>query len=147
MLPSELTAEQAMAELQILIDAEPFNTGWAEVDDDYKDAGCVYFLNEDDIPVSPGSNGRYGYADDVRLVTPVCIIGRWVQDFHPEWKNIPELDSIFRDNRSLGSCDNEDVELPWRDDVVHILKNAQAIQDRDESTWGDIDFSSEYFPL
>lgn len=137
MLPIELTVEQVKTELQSLIDAEPNNTGWADVGEYTGDSGCVYFLDQDGKPILINDEE---YSETV-LATPVCIIGRWIHDFHPEWMETHELNLIFRENRSLASCQ---YDQPFRNDVFRVLQHAQGIQDLPETTWSAIDLENPY---
>lgn len=140
MKPQEVTAEQVTNELQQLIEQYPHrlgsvNTatgvfGSAPVEDG--ETSCVYFLDENDTPIS-----MTWATDDYRprFVTPICIVGEWIHSFHPEFKNDDLVNDILVQNRVITNVDPS--EMPFSTEVRVILGNVQSFQD-DGKAWGEI---------
>lgn len=131
--------DQVRNELATLINDNPNNTGKLVVDH-YNDGGdetCVYYTNEDGSPIDTGTYGEYD--EEPVFATPVCIIGHWIENFHPELKNNFSIKRILLKNHSLRGVGYTD--LPFRDDVWTLLAETQKMQDRPGTRWSDIDFS------
>lgn len=131
----ELNAEQVKNELETLIQKYPTRRGSVPVDDYEDDFTCVYYTDENDYPINSSSYD----SDDVynpTLKTPVCIVGTWIEEFHPEFKDDEVIRDILVRNATIGTL-REDHN-PFPEDVTRILSEAQSAQDARNSEWKDI---------
>ena len=144
MKPSELSAKIVREELQHLIDTYPFNTGLVNniscnVDDvGYEDPTCVYFTDDKGQLVTPIGSGVEFDPANVMLATPVCIVGMWIEEFHPSFKEDEVIRDVLVRNATIKSLDYTNVR-PWDEDVQRLLVNAQNTQDRGVGPWSSID--------
>lgn len=129
-----LTVSQAKTEIAQIIRDNPTCCGaissYDEYDDDF---ACVYYTDQDGMPVST----EYGSDEPSHqeLVTPVCLIGRWVEDFHPFLKQDEGFRDILVRNKGLFVLDPEEV--PFSCDVLEFLKHVQIQQDN-RIPWKDV---------
>lgn len=129
--PRELTAEDVRYELEIIIKENPDRYGTTDGTPRRSNGSfCVYFKDEEGEGVGLG----YKKGDQTKtLTTPVCIVGQWIEQYHPEFKEHNEM--------SYGIYNNEGVsawEGCFQDDVQELLERAQIQQDQN-IPWGDID--------
>lgn len=131
-----LTVSQAKTEIAQIIRDNPMCCGAAPnygVDDD-DDVACVYYTDQNGIPMTMD-----GYGDDEpshqELTTPVCLIGRWVEDFHPSLKQDEDFRDILVRNKGLFVLEPDDV--PFSRDVLEFLKHVQIQQDN-RIPWKDV---------
>lgn len=133
MKPQDVTRDEVIHELGILIDKYPDRTG--SVDHNEHDGlGCCYYADPFGRPVSLT---YYQKPDDSVLKTPVCIVGEWIESFHPEFKNDDLINKILKENATLGGL--RDGDHPFSDDVLDVLVQAQDWQDRVGNRWQDIE--------
>jgi hypothetical protein len=137
MKPSDLTADLVRSELEKLIGDYPERTGNVLVDDgDYDEFTCVYYSDEDGYPVS--MTGMYEEDAEafntVILKTPVCIVGQWIETFHPEFKENDVIRSVLVRNATMRHS-----VVPFDPSVQELLQRAQDQQDVSNTTWGNID--------
>jgi hypothetical protein len=137
MKPSELGAITVREELERLINNYPERMG-SVVGSDYDDSTtCVYFTDQDDVPVSFPAYQVEGDLDElvkgIALKTPVCIIGQWIESFHPEFKEDSVIREVLFRNATMRHADT-----PFTDDVKLLLTRAQDQQDLGYS-WQNID--------
>lgn len=117
----KLELEAVRDELETLINEYPDRYGTTNGEDpneDYSDSTCVYYLDGSDMQV------------------PVCIVGTWIERFHPELKEIPAIRSELITNVGVASWNDVEELLP--DDVTELLLTAQMQQDVGKK-WGQID--------
>jgi len=94
---------------------------------------CVYFKDRDGNDISSSTWDPMYNATPVP-VTPVCIVGQWIMDFHPELlQDEVVLDAVLR-NSIIGSVRESDALTP---DVRSYLSFVQQQQD-DGTLWGDL---------
>jgi hypothetical protein len=143
MNPSELTADLVRKELESIIERYPSNTGmvdnieyYEDSDEAINDPTCVYFKDDKGIMVTPAVFGHV--EENVVLATPVCIVGMWIEEFHPEFKDDAVIRNILVRNVTIQSFDYSDLR-PWNEDVHRLLVVAQRTQDRGCGSWSDID--------
>lgn len=133
----ELTKEQVLVELQEIINKYPDRKGNIELFDDGElyDTTCVYYLSEDGRPVT-AEEYDYDYEDMPQLAQPVCIIGQWIEDFHPEFKE----DGFIRDFLYHNWTVSNPVvaEHVMNKEVLNVLSQAQSTQDLGYS-WSKIE--------
>lgn len=148
MKTKELTVEQVRSELEILIEKYPTRKGSIVTpsegyyDDDEpsdNDFTCVYYTDENDRPVNTTS---YHANDQPVFKTPICIVGQWIEDFHPEFKNEEIVQSFLMRNATISSLYQE--ENPFTLEVKNLLGTAQNAQDATNAEWKDIDLSDYY---
>ena len=135
----DLSPDQVRDELNILIRKYPNRTGQL---DNYTDQfpTCVYYTDSDGVPITPDEYDFDGLElFDIPLVTPVCLIGQWIEDFHPELKNIESIRLLLVQNKTVGTLYDQDN--PFPSEVSRVLAEAQRQQDEPRSTWGDIDLT------
>lgn len=137
MKPYELTVSIVREELTHLMNNHPERMGSVPVNDnDYDETNCVYYTDQNGEIISLPS---YQVADldsldgKVVLKTPVCIVGQWIESFHPEFKD----DDVIRDLLFRNSTMRHSV-VPFDPDVKELLVRAQDQQDAGKS-WGSID--------
>lgn len=136
----DLTVDQVRVELATLIVNYPNYTGKTKVDhynDGNLDESCVYYKDEDGNPIDVDTYGETNLEPE--FVTPVCIIGHWIEDFHPELKDDPLMRSIITKNQSLRGVGASGVLFDR--EVWSLLSEAQRRQDRPGTRWSDIDIS------
>lgn len=138
MKPSELTAEVVRVELEQLIDKYPTRNGnvleYPEADP--SETTCVYFADIDNHAISfPSYSYPMEEIEHVSLKTPVCIVGQWIEDFHPDFK----YDYIIREVMLRNSTIRHST-LPFDPDVKTLLVRAQDQQDSGR-TWSEIDLN------
>lgn len=138
MRPMELTATQVLNELEQVINKYPDNSGRATINDYPEDEGtCVYYTDVDGEPVNLS---RYYAVEDeensICLVNPICIIGRWIEDFHPEFKEDKLIKEILLKNSAILATYGED--LPVIPSVREVLIQVQNQQDSGNMRWQDI---------
>ncbi len=145
MKPSQLTATIVREELEHIINRYPHNTGMVDNIKHYHDTGeefndptCVYFTDQDGQMVTPIGNEVEKMPEDIVLTTPVCIVGMWIESFHPEFKENEVIRSVLIKNATIRSLD-ETGATPWDEDVQRLLYIAQDTQDRGKGSWKDID--------
>jgi hypothetical protein len=143
MKPSELTADLVRYELTELIERYPDRTGafeqvrcFMDTGEEYVDPSCVYYTDEVGMPISSATHAEND--TEVVFTTPVCIVGLWIESFHPEFKDNDLIRQILIRNSTIRSLDYED-EKPWNAGVQRLLVNAQDTQDRGGRTWSTID--------
>lgn len=125
MNPSELEVESVRWELEELIRLYPERRG-TTVDgpDSDNDGICVYYTDEGGNVVD--GMGR-SCSEPPLLVTPVCIIGTWIEMFHPEFKELPDVLSFLVNNHTLGGLPAG--RIPFKGEVLALLDNVQSQQD------------------
>lgn len=142
MQPSELMVEDVRLELEALIKKYPTRKGSIAIpsenyfEDDEPgeyDFSCIYYLDENDRPIS---TTNYDATDRPVFKTPICIVGQWIEDFHPEFKNNELIQSILQRNTTISSLYQD--ENPFPIDVKEILTTAQNAQDATNAEWKDI---------
>lgn len=145
-----LTAVQVKSELDSLIEKYPTATGSVMEDglgEEYGDeATCVYYMDASNNPVNLSTHYDDGEAtkdvsEDARLlVTPVCIVGHWIEELHPELKqNDVILKLLLRNGtiRSLRYLQTDELPFSW--EVMDVLEKYQTTQDSSNvKTWGEI---------
>lgn len=142
MQPKELGAIQVRDELETLIEKYPNRKGSITIPSpdhfendepgDY-DFQCIYYLDENDAPINLSN---YGASDQPVFKTPVCIVGQWIEDFHPEFKNNELIQSILVRNSTISSLFED--ENPFTKEVKEVLTTAQNAQDATNAEWRDI---------
>lgn len=141
MKPSELTPGMVRNELASLIECYPDNTGSIiivrqfEDGEEYDDSTCVYFTDVDGSAITPTTYG-HDVPDGVVLAHPVCIVGQWIETYHPEFKTDEILREVLTTNATIRSMEYEDAS-PFDPDVQRLLVIAQETQDRG-SSWSSI---------
>lgn len=147
MKPSELTTDVVRAELVSIMDRYPDNTGAFEIvkqyDDgeEFVDPTCVYFTDEAGSPIS---SNTHALDSEVVFAAPVCIVGMWIEEFHPNFKENEVIRSVLIRNATIRSL-AYDNEKPWDEGVQRLLTVAQDTQDRGNTTWGIIDLDADLF--
>lgn len=122
-------------ELDALIAKYPDKTGSYRVGEFGKD--CVYYLDENGVEISSGVLD-WDQAAFVTLATPVCLIGHWIEEFHPELKEDPAVRAILVRNSIISSIHGED-ENPLDPAVIQVLRDYQQLQDDEKvATWDQI---------
>lgn len=133
MQPSELTVTGVRMELEDLINKHPERNGM--VGTDYE-GNCVYYTDQNGEIVSFPT---YQVTDlnsldyEVVLKTPVCIVGQWIEKFHPEFKEDEVIRNVLFRNHTM-----RHAEVPFDPAVKLLLTRAQDQQDAGKS-WGEID--------
>jgi len=98
---------------------------------------CVYFHDANGNDISSSSwDPMYDQAPVP--VTPVCIVGQWVMDFHPELLQDNEFKDTLMRNSIIGSYRGD--ALPY--EVKSYLSFIQQQQD-DGTPWGDLNLDAE----
>lgn len=136
MKPSELTASVVREELSLLISKYPERTGNIAVGEDEDDTTCVYYTNSDGDPISFPAYWEDDLENLMREVTldvPVCIVGQWIENFHPEFKDDSVIAEVLFRNSTM-----RHAEVPFDFEVKTLLVRAQDQQDSGTS-WGNID--------
>lgn len=148
----EITADQVRVELEKIISENPGRVGSIKqreyVDDDINDVTCVYFMDENGIPVNTEYCESLNTYEIPKLVTPVCIVGQWVQSFHPELKEL--MFEVFIKNTTMSyvlaeveeKTDAQRTDYPLSAEVLEVLKEAQTQQDTGK-LWANIDLDGE----
>lgn len=126
-----LTVEEVRKEISNIVERFPYRTG-GEVDE-YNGKSCVYFKDENGDDVVHGTWEYPDSYDTSRLVTPVCIIGQWVNDFHPELKDDEDFQAILFKNAILSTSPEAARILDA--DVHEYLSEVQTQQDDVDSVW------------
>lgn len=142
MKPNELNVSDVQLELESLIQKYPTRKGsvlipseaYFENDEpgDY-DTSCVYYTDEENRPIN---TSNYAAHDLPVFKTPICIVGQWIEDFHPEFKEDELIQSFLVKNAIISSLFKE--ENPFNEDVKAILSTAQNMQDGSNAQWQDI---------
>lgn len=135
MKPYELTAMVVREELEHLISRFPDRTGnileYPEAEPD--ETTCVYFAERDNHPISFPS---YDYATEdlsnIQFTIPICIIGQWIESFHPEFKGDEVIRELILRNTTM-----RHASVLFDPDVKVLLIRAQDQQDTG-STWSEI---------
>ncbi len=139
MNPRDFTADQVRVELESLIENYPDNNGRVMIQKkDYlgrNEVACVYFLDENGDPITASST--YGTLRKPVFKTPVCIVGQWLEDFHPNLKNNDLIKNIILKNMTLNTLFEN--EIPFEDSVLELLGRAQRQQDSLGKVWSDIE--------
>lgn len=129
MKPNDLVVDQVRQELEQLIRENPDRTGRVLVEDDEftvsKDYTCVYYTDENNRPVN---TSEYWGEDDPVLKTPVCIVGQWIESFHPEFKEDEVIKGFLLTNNTIAAM-RYDGEVPFNEEVMTLLSFAQSQQD------------------
>lgn len=133
MKPSELTKDQVLDELEELIQRYPDRNG--SVVEEYDTNACVYYLDADDRIISLSTWDPYYEVPPVP-VKPVCIVGQWIETYHPEFKEDEIVKDFLLRNATISSLIGN--ENPFSPEVKEILANAQNDQDIAGNTWGNI---------
>lgn len=135
----ELTQEQVRNELAQVITNYPTASGRATVESRDGEYGtCVYYTDADHDPVNLSTYySKDSESNGVsRLVTPICIVGRWIEDFHPEFKNNELIKDILLKNSALVATVHESI--PFTPQVRDLLITTQNQQDSDDTQWENI---------
>lgn len=137
MNPSELTIDIVREELSSLIAKYPDRRGSVPREEqfDYEyttDNACVYYTDEKNVPIT---SSNFDFDQEPQLVTPVCIVGQWIESFHPEFKENELIRPILLRNSTLRACLSG--EHPFNTEVIDLLAKAQDTQD-DNNTWSVI---------
>jgi hypothetical protein len=142
MKPSELTPEVVRNELTCLMERYPDNMGtiiimrqYQDTGEEYDDSTCVYYTDETGVAITPSVYGEI--PADVVLARPVCIVGQWIETFHPEFKNDDVIRDVLTRNATIRSLEYENTST-FDPDVQRLLVIAQETQDRGDS-WSAID--------
>lgn len=132
MNPSDLTVDEVQSELRVLIDKYPERTGrvYTGCPGEFI---CVYYTNENGKPITVAENFE---DEEPNLVTPVCIIGQWIESFHQEFKSNPMIWTILQANDTLSACRSD--RIPFNREVLEVLCLAQDSQDGFGMSWKDI---------
>lgn len=131
-----LTVEQVRNEILSLVEQYPDRRGGVPMDD-YDEFSCVYYTDEIGTPVSlTHFNPEDPSYEEPQLVEPVCIIGQWIESFHPEFKQDEVIYDILIRNSIMSNLNVEDT--PFTAEVLDLLSNAQSVQDSYSSHWSDI---------
>lgn len=107
------------------------------------DGECAYF-SLDGLEM----NGSVPIADEaLSRLEPVCIIGHWVHEKHPELLSDPDWRSTLIQNTPLSAISEEQAEkLGLTPDAFKLLSKAQWMQDMGPE-WGTLkDRIQEYDP-
>ena len=131
-----ITVDQVRKEIADIIDRYPDRTGGDP--DEYSQKACVYYKDSSGYPISSSEFDGLDMPDASALVTPVCIIGQWVEDFHPELKVDEDFQMVLLRN-SVFSTSQEAARL-FNEEVVDLLGEVQSQQDDNDKTWKDITF-------
>lgn len=131
-----IDVEQVRKELADIIDRYPDRTGGDP--DEYSQKACVYYKDAEGRPVSHSEYGDSYIGNPATLVQPVCIIGQWIEDFHPELKQ-DELFQMVLLKNSVFSTSHEAAHL-FDEEVFDLLGEVQSQQDDPDATWKDITF-------
>lgn len=123
-----LTIERVRQEIGELIKRYPDRTG---SEDEESEKSCVYYADYDGYGVV---GSRWDSGNLIDLVTPVCIIGQWVEDFHPELKEDSPFGRMLCKNEILAT--SEAAKLTFNEEVHNFLGYVQSQQDRDGSGGG-----------
>ncbi len=141
------TADQVTEELEFLIQKYPSYTGSVPSDEDgYEEFDCVYYTDADGNPVNLAKQFDYDdipdgvMADASPLVKPVCIVGHWIEEFHPELKQDKVICRTLLRNGTVRSLRyHADEEIPFSPAVLNVLEKYQTAQDATKtSTWSQI---------
>lgn len=132
----DLTVEQVRKEITDIVVRYPDRTG-GEFNNGVK--GCVYFKDAtgSNISVSEHYGEKIDFSPE-RLVEPVCIIGQWVHDFHPELKEDYDFNMVLFRNSILGN--SVEAAQSFDDDVFDLLADIQCQQDEISMTWSGLVF-------
>src|ERR1051325_7991863 len=130
-----LDINQVRIELIDIINRHPNKTGGDT--DEYGEKSCVYFKDKDGTFISNVLEEYQNY-DENRLAIPVCIVGQWVHDFHPELKKNQLFQNVLFKNAVLSS--SLEAKQVLGEEVHDLLSEVQAQQDSLEVTWKDLDF-------
>ncbi len=139
MNPMELTVDQVRVELESLINKYPDRNGRVDASYGFSDTYCVYFTDENGCPVSLT---HFENPEQCRLVTPVCIVGQWIEDYHPVFKQDEVISRILHENSTLANMDEEVV--PFQREVWLLLAEAQSTQDSEGAHWVDIELVIDF---
>lgn len=129
----ETDVNQVKLEIMDIINRYPDRTG-GDIGE-YGDKDCVYFKDKNGMDVG----SYYGeYIEPERLTIPVCIVGQWIHDFHPELKEDETFQDVLFHNAILStSREAADVLGP---EIHELLSNIQGQQDNAWITWRDLEF-------
>lgn len=140
MNPMDLTVDRVRQELTELIGTYPNRTGSIVISDEDEEDNdidpeysCVYYTDEDGRPVNVSVFDTYV----PELKTPVCIIGQWIESFHPEFKEDEFIHTLLVRNRTIGVVKN-DNSAPFTAEVMDVLSSTQSQQDEAGTRWKDI---------
>lgn len=134
MNPKDITVDQVVEELSQIVAKYPDRIGgdkdWYEGSDGQMvpNVQCVYYKDAHGYPVSDTFWDGVSY----ELVTPVCIVGQWIEDFHPEWKNDEVVSSVLYKNSVIATLSDESN--PFTSEVRNVLGEIQVQQD-DGKPW------------
>lgn len=133
MKPSQLTAMVVREELEFLISSYPNRVGNVVLDPVVDDTSCVYYTDELGQPINVGQE-EFGMDPAlINFVTPVCIVGQWIESFHPEFKDDDVVREVLANNTTM-----RHAHIPFPETVKELLKRAQDHQDQGKA-WGSID--------
>lgn len=138
MKPSELTSSMVRGELERLINEYPERKGSLLTDSSVDETNCVYYADQEGEPVSFPSyieDNITAIMGSVALKTPVCIVGQWVDSFHPEFKEDEVIREVLYRNSTMRYA-----EIPFDPSVKLLLIRAQDQQDAGKP-WGEIDLN------
>lgn len=130
----DLTVDQVRKEIADIVTRHPDRTG-GEMN--YGSKSCVYFKDANGDNIST-SDEEYADYNPERLVEPVCIVGQWVHDFHPELKNDDDFNLILFRNSILGN--SYEAEQLLDEEVLSFLSHVQCQQDEIGITWSRLVF-------
>lgn len=134
----DLTAEQVRNELQQLIARYPNNDGG--LPDVIEGKTCTYFIDQHGFPFDYMDSFAPVQQETRQFAQPVCIVGHWIHEFHPELKENSVIKELLIKNSLISSLHSriDDSVIPY--DVIEVLADAQTQQDLEDRTWKDIKF-------
>lgn len=136
MTTKELSVTDVRIELEGIIEKYPHRNGRAFFNE-YFGEGCVYYTDELKRPI-------YGVVEDDQRVlkNPICIAAVWIEELHPELKQIESVGRLLRRNDSISYLHgNRSVDNHLSMGAITVLRAAQTTQDKisgEGKTWKDI---------
>lgn len=132
----DFTVEQVRKEIADIVARYPDRTGGESTNGS---KSCVYFKDAAGYIVSSSEHDGvyYDYSPE-RLVEPVCIIGQWIHDFHPELKTDEDFNMILFRNHILNH--SYEAQALLDEEVLDFLVNVQNQQDEIGTTWSHLVF-------
>lgn len=120
-----LDINQVRFEIGLLIKLYPDRLGGEPSCDRLGGLDCTYYKDV------------YGHPEEIpNLVTPVCIIGQWIESFHPEFKEENNFHAVLTRNAIISTAFELDSLLG--EEVRRFLGEIQQQQD-DGRTWSEIE--------
>lgn len=146
MNPSELMVDVVRDELASIIERYPDNTGALDLTrvnsvngEESIDPKCVYFTDERGVPIT---SLNYDLTSKVVFAKPICIIGTWIDEFHPNFKEHNLIRMILVENSTVRSLRYLGETAVFNPDVHDLLVHAQDTQDSGNGAWSDIDLNA-----